>query len=119
MPVVEINDLARVGQINDIAPYMLPPEAWTLAENIRYAKGSPQVLDGWSQVFGTPNIAPHFAIPVKGPAQTWWLYTSLTKASVFDGNTHNDITRVAGGNYTPNDSWNWNGVVFGGIPILQ
>ena len=66
MPVVEINDLARVGQVNDVAAYMLPPEAWTLAENIRYSKGAPQVLDGWAQVFGTPGVAPHFALPVKG-----------------------------------------------------
>jgi hypothetical protein len=119
MPIAEINDLARVGQINDIAAYMLPPEAWTLAENIRYSRGSPQVLDGWAQVFGTPLGAPHFAIPVKSPSQTWWLYTSLTKAYAYDGVTHAEITRTSGGNYGANATDNWNGVVFGGIPILN
>jgi hypothetical protein len=119
MPIVEINDLARIGQINDIAPYMLPPEAWTLAENIRYSKGSPQVLDGWTQVFGTPAVTPHFALSVKGASQTWWLYTSLTAAGVYDGATHATITRVAGGAYTANNTEQWNGVVFGGIPIFN
>jgi hypothetical protein len=76
-------------------------------------------LAGWAAIFGTPNIPPHFAIPVKAAAQTWWLYTSLTKASAYDGNTHADITRAAGGNYAANDTSNWNGVVFGGIPILN
>jgi hypothetical protein len=120
MPIVEINDLARVGQINDIAPYMLPPEAWTLAENIRYEKGAPRVLDGWEQVFGTPGGAPHFALPVKGTAATWWLYVSLTNGYVYNGSTHTDVTRTVGGTtYSASLTENWNGFVFGGIPILN
>lgn len=119
MAIVEINDLASVGQINDLPPYMLPPEAWTLAENIRFAGNSPQVVDGWAQVFGTPMWVPHFALPVKSPSQTWWLSTSLTKAQAFDGVSYADITRTAGGDYTPNETSEWNGVVFGGIPILN
>jgi len=119
MPIVEINDLARVGQINDIAAYMLPPEAWTLAENIRYSKGSPQVLDGWAQVFGTPGGPPHYTLTIKDSAKTWWLYMSLIKAYVYDGNVHTEITRAAGGNYTTNNTQDLNGVVFGGIPIFN
>lgn len=119
MPVVEINDLASVGQINDIAPYMLPPEAWTLAENIRYVKNAPEVMSGWQQVFGTSLYAPHFALPVKTASQTFWLYVSLTKAAVYDGTTHTDITRTVGGDYAANATENWNGLVFGGVPILN
>lgn len=119
MPVVEINDLAKFGQINDIAPYMIPPEAWTLAENMRFNKNAPEVLAGWAQIFGTPGVAPHFALPVKSVSQTWWLYVSLTKGYVYDGTTHTDITRTVGGNYTANDTANWNGLVFGGVPILN
>lgn len=119
MPVIEVNDLASIGQINDIPAYMLPPEAWTLAENIRYWKNSPQAVDGWEQVFGTPGVAPHFALPVKSPSQTWWLYTSLTKGYVYDGSTHTDITRASGGDYAANATQDWNGIVFGGIPILN
>lgn len=122
MPIVEINDLASIGQINDIAPYMLPPEAWTLVENMRYNKNGVETLAGWEQVFGTPGVAPHFALPVKTASQTWWLYTSLTKAYVYDGSTHTNITRQTAGvdvNYTANDTANWNGLVFGGVPIFN
>ena len=119
MPVVEINDLDSVGQVNDIVPYQLPPEAWTLAENIRYEGNGCAILPGWTQVFGTPGVAPHFALPVKSASQTFWLYTSLTKGYVFDGNTHTDITRTVGGDYTTNSTDEWNGVVFGGIPIFN
>jgi hypothetical protein len=119
MPVIDVDSLASIGQINDIAPYMLPPEAWTLAENIRYNEDAPEVLSGWSQVFGTPTWAPHFALPVKTPSLTYWLYTSLTKAGAFDGTTHADITRASGGDYAANATQNWNGMVFGGVPILN
>src|SRR6478735_4718714 len=113
--IVDINDLATVGQVNDRPPYMLPPEAWTLAENIRYTKDGVEVLAGWASVFGTPGVAPHFAMPVKSTSQTYWLYTSLTKGYVYDGSTHTNITRQTAGvdvNYTANDTANWNGVVF-------
>src|SRR5580765_5997585 len=120
MPIVEINDLAKIGQINDVAPYMLPPEAWTLAENIRYERNAPTVLLGWQQVF-SGNVAgtPHFALPFKGLSQTWWLYTSQTKAYVYDGTSHAEITRATGGDYATTFTENWNGVVFGGIPIFN
>lgn len=119
MSVVEINDLTTFGQINDIPAYQLPPEAWTLAENIRYTKDGCAVLDGWAQIYGTPGGAPHFALPVKSTSQSWWLYTSLTKAYVFDGVSHTDITRTVGGDYTTNNTQDWNGIVFGGVPILN
>ena len=118
MAIVEINDLAKIGQINDIAPYMLPPEAWTLAENIRFERGAPTVLLGWQQVFGTPLAPPHFAIPYKGLSQTWWLYVSDTRGYVYDGNNHADITRASSA-YAVTLTENWNGIVFGGVPIFN
>jgi len=122
MPIVDINDLASVGQVNDLPAYMLPPEAWTLVENMRFNRGGVEVLSGWEQVFGTPGVAPHFALPVKTASQTYWLYVSLTKGYVYDGTTHTNITRQTEAvdvNYTPNDTANWNGLVFGGVPILN
>ena len=122
MPIVEINDLASLGQINDVPAYQLPPEAFTLVENMRYSQDGVEVLLGWEQIFGTPGVAPHFALPVKTASQTWWLYVSLTKGYVFDGNAHTNITRQTASvdvDYTANTTDNWNGVVFGGIPILN
>lgn len=122
MSIVEINDLASIGQINDVPAYQLPPEAWTLVENMRYEKEGIAVMLGWTQVFGTPGVAPHFALPLKTTSLTYWLYSSLTKIYVFDGNTHTNITRQTAGvdvNYTANATENWNGVVFGGVPIMN
>jgi len=119
---IEINDLAVLGVIKDQPPYQLAPEAWTTADNIRFQDGSAQKLLGHSQVFGTPSAAPHFALPVRTPTGTMWVYTSLTKAFIWDGATHTDITRGGGGgalDYAAGETRNWNGTLFGGIAIVN
>lgn len=123
MPVIEINDVGSIGLIRDTEGYMLPPEAWTFAENVRVKDGGIERHGGHSQLFGTPGVAPHFALPIMSSAhQTFWLYVSLTKAYVYDGSTHTNITRQSAGvdvNYTANDTREWNGTLLGGIPILN
>lgn len=119
MAEIDINDLAMLGAINDVKPYMLPPEAFTLALNIRYKDGSPEALLGWEQVFGTPPVAPHFLMPISTPSTDFWLYTSLAKAYVYDGASHADITRAVGGDYNAAQTRDWNGTILGGIPIFN
>lgn len=119
MAEVEINDLASLGAIQDIKPYMLPPEAWTLALNMRYRDGAPESLLGWEQVFGTPGGAPHFIMPISVIAANYWLYASLTDIFVYDGATHDNITRLVGGPYTASNTPDWNGTILGGIPIFN
>ncbi len=119
MPVFEIDDIAGVGGVQDVPGYQLGPEAWTLALNMRYQDEGLAAIKGWTQVFGTPLFAPHFALPVATVAQMFWVYMSLAKGVVFDGATHTDITRVVGGDYTAGDTYQWNGTVFGGIAIVN
>lgn len=122
MPIIEINDLANYGVIRDTEAYMLPPEALTLGNNVRVRDGGLERIQGETQVFGTPGVAPHFALPVANSAQTFWLYTSLTKGYVYDGNTHTNITRQSVGvdvNYTASHTREWNGTLLGGVPILN
>lgn len=116
---VEINDVGTIGVITDTKPWMLPPEAWSFGTNMRFVDGDLEKLLGWEQVFGTPNIAPHFAIAVRTAAATFWLYTSLTKATAFDGSTHTDVTRTVGGDYTASQTREWNGTLLAGIPIVN
>ena len=116
---IDLNDLASFGVVKDIPGYQLPPEAWTTGHNIRYIDGVPNRIAGQVQVFGTPGVAPHFLLPISGQTQVWWLYTSLTKAYVYDSSTHTDITRLVGGDYTPTKTRQWNGTILGGIPILN
>lgn len=116
---IDLNELGTPGVIADIKGYLLPPEAWTYGHNVRAVDGAMVSISGQDQVFGTPGVAPHFILPVKDASSTYWLYTSLTKAYVYDGATHTDITRTVGGDYTAPDTRYWNGTIIGGVPVLN
>lgn len=119
MAELDINDLASLGVVRDEPAYQLPPEVWTTALNMRAKDNGLAKMLGWSQVFGTPGVAPHFALPIVSSAAAFWLYVSLTKAYVWDGSSHTDITRAAGGDYTTTNTRQWNGTILAGIPILN
>lgn len=120
MPEVDINDLASLGVINDVKPYMLPPEAWTMALNMRYLNGAPEGLLGWSSVFqGVPVVAPHFLMPLSTASADFWIYAGLTKIGIYDGTAHADITRAVGGDYGASETSDLNGTILGGIPIIN
>lgn len=119
MARIEINDVAKFGAVHDVEAYQLDPEVWEIASNMRSTRAGMETIGGRTAVFGTPGVAPHFIMPVEDSAQTWWLYVSLTKAYVYDGASHTDITRAVGGDYTASKTADWNGTILGGIPIFN
>lgn len=122
MGLVDINSVAAFGAIRDVPPYMLPPEAWTLALNMRAIDDGLESLLGWEAIFGTPTVAPSFLMPVSSVAINYWLYASLSKVYVFDGTSHTNITRQTAAvdvNYTASVGEHWNSTLLGGIPILN
>lgn len=122
MPPIEINDLGLIGVITDTPSHVIPPEAWTMATNTRIVDGGLEKMLGWEQIFGTPGVAPHFAIPIRTSAATFWLYVSLLKAYAYDGTTHTNVTRQSVGvdvNYTASETREWNGTLLSNIPIVN
>lgn len=118
--ITPVNEQAgKYGIIKDVPPYSLPPEAWSDGQNVRVKEGSIQKFLGHKSVFGTVQIAPHWMIPVQTASTYFWIYMSLLKAFVTDGTTHTDLTRATGGDYTGTADDGWNGVVMGGIPIIN
>lgn len=122
MPDIDLDAIAEIGSVRDVKPYMLPPEAWTLALNMRPADGGLESLLGWAAIFGTPTVAPSFLFPITTASQTFWIYLSLLKGYVWDGTAHTNITRQSAGvdvNYTAAAGQDWNGTLLGGVPILN
>lgn len=115
----DINDVASIGAVADVPPYMLPPEAWNIALNMRYEDDGLTSLDGWEQVFGTPLIAPHFAVSMVTQNSSFWVYSSLAAIAVYDGTSHTSLTRTVGGAYTATETAQWNSTILGGILILN
>ena len=115
----DINNLAQLGLVRDIPGFQLPPEGFSLALNGRFDRDGFTSGPWWDDAF-TPSVAPYFLMGIKSPVlETWIIYTSLTKAYVFDGTTHSDITRTVGGDYTATLAREWNGCVLGGVPIIN
>jgi hypothetical protein len=115
---VDINDVAQYGVIRDAPAHELPPEAWTLAESVRFEDNSVVQLLGYTQIFGTPLFAPYFAQYVSAPGQPWWLYAGLSAAAAYNGTSHFNITRASGA-YHATGAAQWQGTNIGGIPILN
>lgn len=122
MPEIEIADLGSVGLIRDQEGHILPPEALTYARNVRCLPDGIERIGGQEATFGTPSVAPHFAMPIVTSASIFWLYVSLTKGYVYDGTSHTNITRqtaAADVDYTASNTRDWNGCLLGGVPILN
>lgn len=118
MPEIEITDLNGVGLIRDQEGNYLPPEALTHAMNMRAVADGIERIGGQAQVFGTPNVPPHFALPIQSTDQTYWLYVDLESAHVYSAGSHTNITRGSGA-YNAGTTRNWNGTLLGGVPILN
>lgn len=122
MGTVEINDLSRIGAVADVPGYQLPPEAFTTILNMRIQDQGLVNLLGWEGVFGTPTVAPHFLAPISTAALNYWVYTSLTKAYVWNGSSHTNITRQSVGvdvDYTASAGKDWNKTLLANILILN
>lgn len=115
---IEINDIAKFGAVADVPAYQLPPEIWNFAQNMRSLDMGMEKLLGWEAIFGTPTTAPQFVMPISTVAANFWVYLGLTKAYVYDGTNHIDITRAAG-DYTVTNGRDWNGTVLGGVPVFN
>lgn len=116
---VDIHNVGAMGVIRDISPHLLPPEAWSLVRNVRFNRRGAFRMTGHLQKFGTLLHAPAFVMNYPAPATNYWLYLSKTKASVYEGGVHTDITRTVGGDYTTINEWDWQSCLLGGIPILN
>lgn len=122
MEKVDLFNIGTVGVNKDIPPHYLPPEVWSNAKNIRFQDNVAYKFKGGSSVFGTPTVAPGFLMGVTTLDEIFWVYTSLTKAYVYESGTHTNITRqsaMVDVNYTTANYRDWNGGVLGGILLLN
>lgn len=121
MGIVRLSDLGTAGIISDRPAHTLPPEVWSDAKNTTFENGQIQLRKGETLVFGTPTVVPGFLINIPALTQTYWIYASLTKAYVYEGGVHTNITRQTAGvdvNYTATAYRQWDGTILGGIPIF-
>jgi hypothetical protein len=119
---IEIHNLGTIGLIRDRPAHLIPPEAWSDSNNVRFQDNNAVKFKGHAQIFGTPTVAPGFGLHVPSASQNFWIYCSKTKAYVYEGGVHTNITRQTASvdvNYTAAEFREWQGGLLGGIPILN
>jgi len=123
MPIIHVENVGAVGIITDVPSHVLPPEAWSDGNNIRFFEGVAEKFTGQETVFGTPTIAPHFLLPWNYSGGFRWLYASVDKIYYTNGTTHTDVTRYTttpgDDDYTGKTRPIWTGGVFNGVPIMN
>lgn len=113
---VPVHDLGLYGIVKDIPAHELPPGAWSAGGNIRFRDGKVVRSLGHSQVFGTPSIAPYWAMHVQSTTDAMWLYANQTSIYATDGTTHANVSNASG--YNMDLDRLWSGGVLGGIPVI-
>lgn len=113
---LEINDLSSVGVVRDLAGHHLPPEAFTLGNNVRFVPDGVARLPGWGRVWsGLTTNAPTFLVQVKTLAGgLWWVYGTASKLFAIDDTPQ--VVDVSGAAYSGNY---WQSTILGATPILN
>lgn len=119
MAFVPINMAGSLGVVYDQRAHLLPPNAWTMADNIRFMDGRARRMLGHSQVFGSLNHAPYELFFLQDVNNDYWVYCGLAKVTVSVGGVDTDITRATGGDYAATANFGWNGGVLHGILVLN
>jgi len=98
MPLVPITDVGKVGIIEDIPPYNLPPNAWSGGNNVRFLDNGVKKVAGYSEVMATCPFAPYYIQPYLTAGGTYyWLAYGAADIAVWNGSTWTDVVRQATG----------------------
>ncbi len=94
MPIVPITDVGKVGIIEDIPPYNLPPNAWSGGNNVRFLDNGVKKVAGYDEVMATCPFAPYYIQSYLDASGTYyWLAYGATDIAVWNGSTWTDVTR--------------------------
>ena len=117
----QVTRLNLNGINKDISSYEVSPDKWTDANNIQFDNDKTKKIFGHSQVFGTLSGTPYWLLWYNTITTNYWLYPSLTKIYQYDQDTdtHSDVTRTTGGDYSATAADRWNGGILGGVAILN
>jgi len=117
MALIPVDNLGQVGIVKDIAPFQLPPNAWSDGNNIRVEHGAIIKSPGYSSVIATCPIDPYYITQLKAGSAAYWIVAGLAKIYVHNGTTWTDITRTSG-DYSATAEENWMSTVIGGVLVM-
>lgn len=119
--IVPVSNVGQIGIVSplDLPARQIPLNAWTAGRNVRFRDGMVEKFSGHSEVYPTPLWAPVWLMPIASGNSYYWIYAGEAKVGATDGNTHADITRTAGGDYTFDPTIGWTGTAIEGIAVIN
>jgi len=121
MAFVPVNMAGSLGfaSLRDNKPHLLPPNAWTLVENMRFEDNVAKRITGHYQVGGALNVAPYELFFLQDTNNDYWVYCGLAKVAVTVAEVSTDLTRTTGGDYSATADLGWSGGVLHGVLVLN
>ena len=95
MSIVSVPLAGQYGVIADSLPQELPVNAWSRAQNMRFADGYAERMGGQTNLFTTPAITPYFVTGYQTPTAKLIVHAGLTAVYTEDGTTRTNITGTA------------------------
>jgi len=97
MAIIPVDNLGQVGIVKDIAPFQLPPNAWSDGNNIRVEHGAIMKSPGYSSVIETCPVAPYHIIQLKAGVNDYWVVGGLNAIHVYDSTSKETAINDASG----------------------
>jgi hypothetical protein len=123
MPMLPIENVGKLGLIQDLKAYELNPEAWSRAINVRFTKDGAQKFDGHQEVYAGALHAPYWLFPWPSTELGFtWLYGGTGRMGRINGNAHSDVTRftttLGDDDYSATSVSIWSGTLIGDLPVF-
>jgi len=93
MPLVHIDNVNKYGVVTDLESYDLPPEAWSLVQNVRFTKRGAEKFHGHEEFLGGWTFSPYWLTAFYTSASYHWVYAGLTRLGMTTGAAHVDVSR--------------------------
>ena len=94
MPLVPITDVGKIGIIEDIPPYNIPPNAWSGGNNVRFLDNGVKKIAGYEAVMATVPFSPYYLQPYLSASGTYyWAAYGSADIAIWNGSTWTDVTR--------------------------
>ena len=111
----EVKDCGQ-GVVRDAMPHELPPGVWSSCQNMRFAKGFAERINGIYDQFTAPAVTPYWLHYYETATAGFWVHAGLAAVYVDDGTTRTDIS---GASYTGAIDDRWTGGVLGGVLVMN
>ena len=104
MPIIPVRNVGSVGLVSDIPSVLLPPQAWSNCNNVRFDNQSVNKIPGHQEMFNL-TVEPHVLQYWPRPVTPFYIYGTSTALFRVDGAGNTSSITRTGANYDTDGIW--------------